>query len=133
MEKLADDIRKEFKKLGETIDHMLCAVAASTKEHKIKTPYVTASCDVKLQAPVPKRSKEPEAYEELCRALGFSEELIKTGIADIRWPELTEYLSELTRQGKPLPPGIDPEKVKPLYTVSYRGRVKPSESPNAAT
>jgi hypothetical protein len=36
------------------------------------------------------------------------------------WPGMVSYLTGLMRQGRPLPPGIDPEKTYPRYKLRLR-------------
>ncbi len=131
MERLTDDIHKKLRADLETCQQVSCAICHASKEMTVRTPYVTASVDVKLQAKVPKRSENPEAYDALLKELGVPKHLIESGLFEVRWPELCTYITERTRDEKPLPPGVDPELVKPLYRMRYLGKLKPNEETGA--
>lgn len=113
------DIEKEIKKLKELCDKITCLiwVKSGSMDH-IRTPYVTGQPNVKMMASVPTR-KNPEAYKKFMEYLGIPEWTYSGEEEVVRphWPGLVEHLSALASEGKPLPPGVDPDKTYPLFTV----------------
>lgn len=122
-----EDIKKEAHANRELLDNVLCAVytasGAAAKERSVKGNIAVATPDVKVQATCPSATKEPTRYGMLMRALGVTnEDTIARGLLTVHWPRMVEYCTELSREGKPLPDGIDPEHTKPKYSTSVRLR-----------
>ena len=38
----------------------------------------------------------------------------------MHWPSMVEHLSALAEEGKPFPPGVDPDKTYPIYSTTIR-------------
>jgi len=125
--KLAEDLRKEATKLQQTAERVICILWVTQKcGEPIQGEYATGTPDVKQAASLPKRSREPEKYAKLMKHIGISDEQIDSGLLSLHWPSFTEYLSTLIAEGKPLPPGIDPDKTYPIYTLRLRKCKEPS-------
>ena len=122
-----DDLKKEAYANRELLDNVLCAVHTATgavaKERSVRGNIAVATPDVKIQATCPSSTKEPTRYGMLMRALGVkNEDVIQRGLLTAHWPKMVEYCTELSREGKPLPEGIDPENTKPKYSTAVRLR-----------
>lgn len=114
--KYADDIRKMCIAQQETCEKIACAVAIKL-EHMgpIKTDHCTASTKIKMIASVPRPSTQPEEFAALMEYFGIknnTQELFR-----LHWPTFVDHLSDCLSEGKPLPPGIDPNKTYPEYRL----------------
>jgi hypothetical protein len=131
MEEFADDIRKQCKALGKTVQTAACVTfiknhAADDPNAEttdtIKTEYCTARPDVLHVATVPSRKTDPEGYKKFCEFFKLDPALIgdeeTPGAISINWQGMIELLTERASQGLPLPPGCDPSKTYPMYRLS---------------
>lgn len=130
--KLIDDVRKRLEDLRKLSEKMACVIAAATFDaDTIRTDYCSATPDVKPIASVPSRSRQPEEYAKLMSWLGVPEGLWSTNDdhAPIKphWPGVMEMLDREMRAGRPLPPGIDPNKTYNEYKLVIRGKKGVSE------
>lgn len=107
-----DELRKEVKRRIEAAERVAGIVAVKLEaDPTVRTPYVTATIRVGQVANVP-RHDAPE-YAALMEWLGLPPE----APVRIHWPDLVDMLTERAANGQALPPGIDPESVKPKYEV----------------
>lgn len=123
METLFDDSRKECKRLRETSERLACLYwMRRGNTDPIRTPWVTASPNMSQFASCPRRRVEPEAYAALMNHLGIPEDVWQREEELVRphFPGWVAYLTELAEAGKPLPPGIDPNKVYHKYSLRLR-------------
>lgn len=79
-----------------------------------------AFTDLTMSANIPSRSKDPEAYDAFMEWIGVPEPLIGTELVRVHWPTFKKTFTKLVSEGKPLPPGIDPEKTHAHYQLRYR-------------
>ena len=122
----ADDLRKESIRVMQHAERLACAVWANNLQTEpIRGEYVTATPDIKYSASLPKQSQDPKAYSELMDFMGVGHELVDTGLLTLHWPKFTEWLSVQIAEGKPLPPGVDPEKLYPVYKLKKRKTKEP--------
>lgn len=122
----ADDLRKEANRVKEQAERVACAVWAKNEQSEpIRGEYVTATPDIKYSASLPKQSKDPKAYAELMNFMGVGHELVDTGLLTLYWPKFTEWLSVQIAEGKPLPPGVNPDKLYPIYKLKMRKTKEP--------
>lgn len=124
---LVDDTRKKLVCSGELLQKIACAIATvSGNVDAIKTAYVTATPDCKMSATLPKKSSDPEGYAALMEYLGVKEEYWKAEDTDecirVHFPGMCKLISKLAEEGRPLPPGIDPEKTFAIYRLLMRGK-----------
>jgi len=122
---LADDTRKELTKSDNLAQRKACYECVVAGVHgPIKTEYTTATLDIKTCVRIPRKSAEPEAYAKLMQYLGVPEDLYnceeEKEILRPHWPGLMELVSRLCAEGKPLPPGIDPDATFPEYRLKMR-------------
>lgn len=73
--------------------------------------------DVKEAVTVPSREKNPDEYYRMMKALG-AVTAAKKDLVRPHWPGLTEHISNLMKQGKRVPDGVDPRKTYHLYKLS---------------
>lgn len=111
---LLDDARKETDKLKELFEKLCCLSWLATDGSPIRTDYCTGSPDVR-QAPITPRPDTPE-YAEMCKHFGID----PTSPFRPHWPTMVERVTEDARQGRPLPPGVDPAKTLSVFKVSVR-------------
>lgn len=129
--KLLDDLRKEYTRLGETLEKLTCAIwiretdIGENTQPNIKGVLATGTPDMKMAARVPREKDEPEKYHALLKHLGFNDITITNSLASLHWPKLTEYVTALTEEGKPLPPGFDPTDSYPVYRLRLTAYLQP--------
>lgn len=125
--KYLDDIRTEINKLNDQCEKIACAiwVREGTGE-TIRTSFCTVSPEVKIMASIPRKKTDPDSYNAFMRSLGVSDDVLRQPEDVVRphWPGLVEYVSRLAAAGKPLPPGVDPDKTYPVYTLHIRAKRK---------
>lgn len=123
MYKIVDDLRKEVKSLDQRAQRVACLVLMKKQiEDDVSTPWCKGTPDVKFEATLPTRRKDPEGFRKLMEHFGVSEEAYDRDRSAIKphWPGMVDLLSELMESGRPLPPGIDPSKTWPVYSLSVR-------------
>jgi hypothetical protein len=121
--RLADDTRKEVDKLRKLCERMACLLWVKDSDGEpIRTRFCTATPDVKIIASIPKRTTRPDDYARLMTHLGIPVEMWDRDIEVVRphWPGFVDYISKLTAQGLPMPPGIDPDRTYPEYHLRTR-------------
>ena len=95
----------------------------------IRTDYVTASPRVKYVASPPSRKKNPEKYLELMNWLKIPQEAFipkhedESPAIELHWVGFCDLLSNLAAEGKPLPAGVDVDKVYPQYKLTLHGKI----------
>ena len=123
---LAEDIRKRCDALGKTAQNVGCLLAISSgNPNAIKTEYVTATPTVRDITSIPKRREQPEQFAALMQFLEVPKNLWDGGehaALSVNWPGLVELISKRSSDGLPLPPGIDPEKTYPEYSLRMLGK-----------
>lgn len=119
--KLADDLRKENEGVLHLFENVACAMWVTNSEAKsIKGALATGTPDVKLALKIPNARTEPEAYAKLMKHFGIPMQVVSDKIMKPYWPGLCAYISTLSEEGKPLPPGVDPDKTYPTYKMRIK-------------
>ena len=115
--KLTDDARKLIDNIKGLAERLACIIWIKTSEgDKIETDYCIGTPKVKQITSVPKRGTEDYALlMDFLEIPDTGEEVVR-----FHWPGLTEHLTRLAEEGKPLPPGIDPSKTYAGYSLSVR-------------
>ncbi len=135
-----DDIRKDLNGFEELIEKVCCAMWLQdpNKSENIKTYHCTATPHVKMMAALPTRKRDPDRYYALMESLGIKRELWQTPDNEdtrppigIDWLGMVDYISDLAAQGKPLPDGIEPGKMYPVYTLKIRTKKEVLSQPEA--
>lgn len=111
---LLDDARKECNRLSEVAQRLACVAWMQTDGSPVRTDYCIGSPDVKQTASTP-RPGSPE-YDQLIEFFGVP----ASSPFRPHWPSMVDAISELGKQGKPLPPGIDPTKMMTVFKVTVR-------------
>jgi hypothetical protein len=126
--KFLEDSRKVADKFKHTLERQTCLVwAMRADDSNIRTEYCTGTPDVKPMASIPTKKRDPVAFVALMKYLGVPEHLIgddeDSPAVVPNWKGMSSLLAVLAKEGKPLPPGIDPESVYNDYSVTiYRRR-----------
>jgi hypothetical protein len=126
IQKLFDRMTKTFtnrlKPLQKTFCLYYVVQQALHKGEPIRTSYCTATPDVKSCASMPNHRKHPEKFAEVMTHMGVPRELwdCDEPIVNLRWMGITDYITALQREGKVLPPGVDPNDLYDVYTVTIR-------------
>jgi hypothetical protein len=110
---------------GETAQKVACALWVSDSNNTggpIRTEYCTATPKIKMMAAMPKKRLDPDGYAALMAHFGISEELQNNEAFRPHWPGMVDLFSDRLSAGKPLPPGIDPNKLYPVYSLTIRGK-----------
>lgn len=119
--RLADDLRKEADGIGHMFENVLCAVYVTANETgPIRASLATGTPDLKLGVKVPNQKREPERFQKLMTHFGISKEVISARVVKPYWPGICEQVSRLAEEGKPLPPGINPDDTYPTYKVRVK-------------
>ena len=119
--KLADDLRKEADGIKHIFENMTCALYVSLNwTIPIRAPLATGSPDLKLGVNVPNRKKEPERFQALMNFFGVPTDSFEARVVKPYWPGICEQISILAEEGKPLPPGINPDDTYPTYKVRVK-------------
>jgi len=71
---------------------------------------------------LPRSNSDPENFKKLIDYLDINYKAIETKAVKLYWPGLCKLASELAEQGKPLPPGINPDDTYPTYGVNIMSR-----------
>ena len=125
-----DDIRKEVDGVNKTIENVCCLLYVHTNANEpekagpIRGTMAMGSPRIRMQGAIPNKNKEPEKYKALLQYFGVSEDSIDKKLFYLHWPNLCEEISRLAAEGKPLPPGMDPSKLYPNYSISIRQNVE---------
>ena len=78
---------------------------------------------------IPHKRRDPDKYAAFVKSLGIPAHLAvlnnpddknEHAPVDLHYNGVCEYVTELQRQGKPLPPGVDPEKTYPVFKLKLR-------------
>lgn len=108
-------------------ERMACLIAiAEANPNAYQTDYVTASPDIKTIVSIPKKSTHPEGFGKLMQYLGVPDELYSgEGDKEVvrpHWPGLVDRIARDLAEGKPMPPGTDPNKTYAEYKLKMRER-----------
>lgn len=123
-ESLINDVRKELSKTLLKAKYMTCLRWTASQMVKqdgqpIRTSYVTATPDIKMYVPFPAKMGK-EGWEEFNEYLGIPGEVYEKDLMRPNYPAMVEYCTKLVRDGKPLPPGLDPSKQQPQHDLKMR-------------
>ena len=88
----------------------------------VETEWCSCSPDVKTHASEPKLEDDPERYRSIMSQLGLPSELVDTGLFRLSFMGLADKLTQLEKDGKRLPEGLD--KVWKEHKLSIRSRRK---------
>ena len=122
--KVFDELRKECKqrmeKVGAIIGYRLTqkSITDPNASGKVVGELATGVPSCKMQAALPKKFS-PEYYQ-LTDQFGIPRDKAEIGVFKLDWKAVTEYLTELTERGRPLPDGFGQKY--PQFIVSYRKR-----------
>lgn len=124
--KFIDEMRKNLNALEELAEKIACLLyIQSGSTEPIRTQYASGTPDVKLIASLPKRRTQLPEWQKLMSWLGVPAHLVEIEdqhAVDLHYPGLMAHLTRLVSEGKPLPPGIDPNKMYPEYHITLRPR-----------
>jgi len=116
--KIANDLRKECDGIIKIFENVTCALWVTQNEAgPIRGALATGSPDLKVGVNLPNQNREPEKFEALMNFFKIPNDAVKNKVVKLYWPGLCEHISNLIEEGKPLPPGIDPTKTYPTYSV----------------
>lgn len=122
-----EDLKKELWKLREACNKRVCALVLQSnyQERSIHTDYVTATPNISRSPSIPSEKSDPAGYKKLLDHLGIpdfgtDEEGNKIEAVRPHWPGLVSYIQKLDAAGKPTPPGIDVNKLTPVYKLTLR-------------
>ena len=120
--KLTNDLRKETDGISHMFENMACMLyTIKQKTDPIRASLATGSPDVKLAVKIPNREREPEKFYALMNFFNISSDALEKKVTKPHWPGICEQVSIMAEEGKPLPPGLDPEDTYPTYRVMIRG------------
>jgi hypothetical protein len=117
-QEMTDEIKKSVSHSFELTSKVICAKWAqeNTDGEPIRTAHCTCTPRIRFAAVLPKKGDDD--YKVLMNHLGINETMVETDAVRPHWPGFTDYVTELLSQGKPTPPGIDPTKTYPVYSVT---------------
>ncbi len=131
--KLLEDSRKELNQVITVLEKVCCSLWSQENQSgnaaPIKTDYVSATPKFKISASIPHHTRDREKYIALMTALGVKRELWdvdyeadeKPAVA-INFLGFSDLITSYSKQGLPLPPGIDQDYTFPQFQLVTRGR-----------
>lgn len=125
---MMDHLRKETADRRRMLDRIMCIVWTKQCEEddsvtrSIHGELATATPKIKMAANVPSPKNDPKGYQLLCEHFGLDSVAIEEGLMRVHWPSLTEHISQLAEDGLPLPPGVNIESMKPVYSTTLKGK-----------
>jgi len=126
LSRLFNDIRKETDGVLHIFENVCCAMYvmlyqnSPEKSNPIRASLATGTPRLTVGVTLPKERSDPEKYYELMKYFGIPAEALKNKLIKSHWPGICEYVSQLAEEGKPLPPGINPDKTYPMYSIAIR-------------
>jgi len=116
--KLTNDLRKEADGVQNILENVACAVYIGRNiQGPIRASLATATPQVRLNVKLPNRNKNPEEYNALLNFFGVTITEYTNKAVRLHWPTICEAVSILAEQGKPTPPGLNPEDTYPIYSM----------------
>jgi hypothetical protein len=118
VDKLLQDLKVHANRVRKLAQDIGCLVWAQIgKEEPIRTEYCTASPKVKMMASLPHHKRQPEQYRELMAYMGLDPKLwdCEEPAVKLSFNGMIDVLTQAAEDGKPLPPGVEPDKTYPVY------------------
>ena len=122
MRKLAqmyDDLRKEANRAAELAQLKACAVATARNQTTIRGHIATGSVDAKMEANLPSRITQPEAYGMMCEYFGLPRD---NDVFRFHWPTVCERITTAVANGAQLPPFLAPDKSRTKFVLTLYER-----------
>jgi len=121
---LIEDIRKEFNKAAGVAKLSACLAWTDKQTLEltmgpIRTSYVTAEPDVKMYAPFPTK-RDKDGWDALMLWFEIPPWVADRELVRPHYKSMVALCTELAKDGKPLPPGVDPANTKPQYDLKMR-------------
>ena len=128
IEKMCDELRKEFKSRKELIGKVLALRIAEEamndmgslsgeKSMTVHGEFASGIPDVSQSASLPR--PDTADYVALCKYLGIiDEDLVGSGVVRFSYTSLSDLVTRLAAEGKPLPDGI--AKTYSVYSTIFR-------------
>lgn len=127
--KYVDDSHKEMNRLEDLLEKITCLIWSrdSPDGESIGTDYCVAIPDIKMMASLPHPRRNPKEFLDLMEFMGVPRALTDVGegrkpVVQADFNGFADYLTDLARNGRPLPPGITVEKTYPVFKVQVRKR-----------
>lgn len=133
--KFVHDLRADIMRTREVATRKACLMWARDARYangdSIKTDYCTATPDVRIVPAVPTMKKDPETFSMMMQHMGIDSSLFTdledgegraTQAVKPHWPGMIAYVNRLMAEGKPLPPGFDPEATHAQYKLNIRAK-----------
>jgi hypothetical protein len=122
-----DDLRKEVDQLAGIAEAAAGLQFTSTaglncEKSRIEGELTYGYPESHDQIKIPEK-RTPE-YEDFCRKVGITKEMIDADCVRFHWPNLCALSTELSREGRHLP-GIDPHatRIKTVVRTRWRGQL----------
>lgn len=126
-EKLLEETRRRVTAVQSLAEKMACLVTISIMDGEcIRTNYCTAIPRARTNVSIPSRRKDFAGWSALMTHIGIPKELQgsheedASAAVDVHWPGLMAYLAKEQEAGRPLPPGIDPNRSITDYSLTIR-------------
>lgn len=126
-ETLLDEARKRVTSAKQLAEKLACLVSVTVMDGEcIRTAYCTAIPNARVNVKIPSRRKDYDNWVALMTHLGVPPNLLGSRDADgsaviePHWIGLMAHLSKEQAEGKPLPPGVDPNKTVTDYSLVIR-------------
>lgn len=127
---LCDDVKRRCHRLNAAAQRLGASLQlADGSPEAIRTDHCTATPKMRTIVSMPKRSTHPKEFGALMSHMGVPRQLWEARDGDenkeaVRphWPGMIDLIADLLAEGKPMPPGIDPNKTYAEYTLVIRGK-----------
>lgn len=122
MSKIFDELRKEANArqdlCGQIIAYRLIQASINdpSLKMKVKGQFSSGTPDVKMQAALP--VKFTDDYYKITDYLKVPRDVAASGVLRLDWKQVTEFITKLMNEGKPVPEGFG--KQYPVYVTTYR-------------
>lgn len=127
-ENFCEDLRKELRGARDFLGRIICMrwlhenLNTHDVDMSIRGKLAMGTPQVRTMASLPLPEKDPEAFVAFMKRIGVFGQALKRSLVKVHWPAVTDYLTDLIAKGKPLPPGIDPNRTYSVYQVILRKR-----------
>ena len=122
MSKIFDELRKEANArqdlCGQIIAYRLVQASINdpSLNMKVRGQFSSGTPNVKMQAALP--TKFTDDYYKITDFLNVPREVAASGVLRLDWKQVTEFITGLMNDGKPIPEGFG--KQYPVYVTTYR-------------
>lgn len=124
MEKVVKEMVSRLRKRRDFLEKAICLIwqKDSPDGEPIRTDYCTATPKPTVTPKLPTYKNDPDAYIRLMQYFGVSYDAAKAEVLRPHWPAFVEFFADILAEGKPIPEGIDPSVMYPVFNVTVKSK-----------